>query len=62
MNDPENGRIDFGAEGIDKSVIDKRQSLRIEHSLTDTWKNHFIIWSHCSSRRPVLKNTHTLVR
>ena len=24
MNDPENGRIDFGAEGIDKSVIVKK--------------------------------------
>ena len=34
MNDPENSRIHFGVEGLDKSVIEKRQSLRIEPSLT----------------------------
>ena len=34
MNDPENSRIHFGVEGLDKSVIEKRKSLRIEPSLT----------------------------
>ena len=46
MNNKENGRINVGSEGIDKSVIDKRQSLRIEQSLTEARKNHLIIRSH----------------
>ena len=53
MNDPENGRRNCGAEGLDKSVIDKQQSLRIEQSLTAARKNHLIIRSHYSSRIPV---------
>ena len=35
-NDPENDRRNFGAEGRDKSVIDKRQSLKIEQSLSES--------------------------
>ena len=58
MNDPENRRSNYVAEGLHKSVIDKRQSLRIEQLLTEARKNHLIIWSHCSSWRPV--NTHTI--
>ena len=57
MNDPEKGIRNCGAEDLDKSVINKRQSLRIDQSLTEARKNHLIIWSHCSSRRPV--NIHT---
>ena len=49
MNDPEKGRINYGVEGLDKSVIVKnRQSLGFEQSLTEAWKNHLIIRSHCS--------------
>ena len=58
MNNLENGRINYGAEGLNKSVINKRQILIIEQSLTEAWKNHLIIWSHCSSQRPV--NTRTI--
>ena len=47
MNDPENGRRNFGAEGLDKSVVDKQQSLKIEQSLTESQKKHLIIWPHC---------------
>ena len=38
MNNPENGRENFGKEGLDASVIDKRQTLRIEQSLTEARK------------------------
>ena len=47
-----------GAEGLGKSVINKRQSLMIEQSLTKARKTHHIIRSHCSPRIPV--NTHTI--
>ena len=46
MNNPEKVRRNCGAEGLDKIVIDKRQSLRIEQSLTEARKNHLIIRSH----------------
>ena len=59
MNNPENGRINCGTEGPDKSVIDKWQSLRIEQSLTKAQKNHLIIRSHFPSRRPANTHTHT---
>ena len=59
MNHPEKGRRNCGAEGPDKSVIDKRQSLRNEQSLTEAREKHIIIRSHCSSRRPVNTHTHT---
>ena len=35
MNDPENGRRNCGEEGLDKIVINKRNILRIERSLTE---------------------------
>ena len=60
MNDPENGRRHFWAEGLDKSLIDKRQNRKIEQSLTEAPENHLIIWSHYSSQRRV--KTHTLLR
>ena len=60
MNDPKKCRINYGAEGLDKSAIDKRQSLRIEQSLTEAQKNLLILPSHCSSRRPVNTHTHTI--
>ena len=56
MNYPEKGRRNCGAEGLVKILIDKQQSLRIEQSLNEAWKNHLIIRPHNSSRRPV--NTH----
>ena len=43
MNDPKKCRINYGAEGLDKSAIDKRQSLRIEQSLTEAQKNLLIL-------------------
>ena len=58
MNNPENARRNYGAEGLDKSVIDKRQILRIEQSLPEAWKNNLIIWSHFLSWRPV--DTYTI--
>ena len=60
MKDPEKVRINCGEEGLDKSVIDNQQSLRIEKSPTEAWENHLIIQSHCSSRRPVKTHTHTI--
>ena len=58
MNDKK-GRRNCGAEGIDKSVIDKRKSLRNEQSLTDARKTHLLITSQCSSQIPINKHTHT---
>ena len=60
MRDPDNGRRNCGEEGLDKIVINKKQSLRIELPLTESQKNHLIIWSHCLSQRPVNTHTHTL--
>ena len=59
MHDQEICRRNWGAEGLDKSVIDKRQSIRVEQSLTEAWKIHLTIWSYCSSRSPVKTHTHT---
>ena len=59
MRDPDNGRRNCGEKGLDKIVIEQQQSLRIEQTLTEAQKNHLIIWSHCSSRRPV--NTHMML-
>ena len=56
MNNQENGRRDYGTEGLDKIVMDKRKSLRIDQPLNRDRKNHLIIQSHCSSRRPVNTN------
>ena len=40
MNDPEKGRRNRGAEGLDKSVIvKKRQSIRFKQSLTEAWNS-----------------------
>ena len=38
MNNPEKGRSNFGAEGLDKSVIvKKRKILGFEQSLNEAW-------------------------
>ena len=40
MNDPEKGRINYGAEGLDKSLIlKKRYSQGFEQSLTEAWNS-----------------------
>ena len=40
MNNPEKGRSNCGAEGLDKSVIVKnQQSLGFEQSLTEAWNS-----------------------
>ena len=57
--DQKTRRRNCGAAGLDKSVIDKRQSIRIEQSLTEARKNHLIIWSHSSYQIPVNTHTHT---
>ena len=48
MNDPEQGRINCGLKGLDKSLIGhKRQSQGFDQSLTEYCKNHLIIRLHC---------------
>ena len=59
MNNPGNGRRNWGAEGIDKIVINKWKGISVEQSLTEDWRKLLIVKSHCSSRRPV--NTHTII-